>query len=75
MTPGDAIKRAMIKLRLNQRQLAVMVDVSEGYMSELRRGKKIPGKEVALKLSELSGYPVERFITETDDPGEEAEVI
>jgi transcriptional regulator with XRE-family HTH domain len=46
----------------SQSTIAGILGISQTYVSDLENGVKEPGKHLAIKLSELTGYPLEAFI-------------
>jgi transcriptional regulator with XRE-family HTH domain len=46
------------KKGVSGRELAVLLGISESYLSEILSGKKAPSKKAALKISQQTGIPV-----------------
>jgi transcriptional regulator with XRE-family HTH domain len=50
------------KKGVSGRELAVLLGISESYLSEIMSGKKAPSKKAALKISRQTGIPVVRLL-------------
>jgi len=50
-----------IRGELPQADFASLLEISQGYLSEIENNKKEPGKQLARQLSDLSGKPVDAF--------------
>ncbi|MDD3029827.1 MAG: helix-turn-helix transcriptional regulator [Alphaproteobacteria bacterium] len=48
--------------KLTQFEAALAIDVTPEYYQKLEYGTKNPSIEVAVKLSQLFGFPVERLV-------------
>ena len=54
MTPGQRIRRRRKEMGLNQGELAGLLGISQGTLSDIERGDtKLPSAEVLLKMSEV----------------------
>jgi len=51
----DVIRAALRERRLSARALALMVDISQQYASQIMRGEKIPSDEVVLRIADVLG--------------------
>jgi len=49
--PGDTLKGARLMHELTQAQLAAMIGVKPGHISEMEKGKRPIGKEMARRLA------------------------
>ena len=47
---------------LTSLEMANKLGVSRGYLQELMAGKKIPGKELALKIHHLTNIPIKNLL-------------
>lgn len=47
-------------------KLAYDLGVSESYVSLLRRGKRRPGADVAIKLARMTGIPLGQILQKND---------
>jgi transcriptional regulator with XRE-family HTH domain len=45
-------------------RLARQLGISQSYLSEIRHGKKTPTLELALRISKVTGVPVESLVRE-----------
>ncbi len=59
---GNRIKKARIKCRLTQAQLAEKVDISNVYMSELERGIKAPALPLLIRFSEALNVSLDSLL-------------
>jgi len=46
---------------LTQAEFATLLEISQGFLSEIETNIKEPGKKTARKLADLSGLPVGTF--------------
>lgn len=46
------------KKGVSGKKLAILLGISESYLSEILSGKKAPSKKAALKISQQTGIPV-----------------
>jgi transcriptional regulator with XRE-family HTH domain len=59
MMPGmDALGRWMAETGTSQEALAAKLQVSQGYVSRLVHGERLPGLKVALDLEKVTGGAV-----------------
>lgn len=60
------------KLELNktQEEFAEMLDISKDTVSNIERGEVIPNTLTLIKLSEVTGKPIEFFLSRKDDADE-----
>lgn len=56
---GDRIKKLRLSLGLKQVQFSQQVRVSQGYLAEVEKGKKIPSSRVLLAISTVFGVDEE----------------
>lgn len=56
---GDRIKKLRLSLGLKQVQFSQQVRVSQGYLAEVEKGKKIPSSRVLLAVSTVFGVDEE----------------
>jgi transcriptional regulator with XRE-family HTH domain len=61
MTPKD-IDQYMIYNRLNSKQLAHKLGISESYMCMLRSGWRRPSPDLAQKIEILTGIPFKKLL-------------
>jgi transcriptional regulator with XRE-family HTH domain len=47
--------------KLNQRELARLIGITDAYLSQVLSGKRFPGRENALLIERLTGVPVESW--------------
>jgi len=51
-TIGERLKQIIDKKKINQAELARLLNLSPGYISEVLKNKKVPGGEVIASLQE-----------------------
>jgi transcriptional regulator with XRE-family HTH domain len=44
------------------KDMAAILGIGQGFYSDLENGKRQPGKQLILKLVELTGHPAEVFL-------------
>jgi len=60
--PGDTLKGARLMHELTQAQLAAMIGVKPGHISEMEKGKRTIGKEMARRLAKALNTSYKVFI-------------
>ena len=50
-----------IRGELTQAEFAKLLEISQGFLSEIENNVKEPGKKTARKLADLSGLPADTF--------------
>ena len=53
----------MNKKGLDHAAMAAFLGISEGYLSDLKNGKRSPSLRMAKRLSGLADVPIESFLT------------
>ena len=59
---GDRIKKILDDLDISQRDLALRMGVTSGYVSHLITGRRKPGREVLVKLGKALQLPISSFL-------------
>ena len=54
--------------RLSQVALAKAAGITRPYLSDIERGVRVPGTDIALRISRELGQPVERVFLESGAP-------
>ena len=60
--PGDTLKGARLMHELTQAQLAAMIGVKPGHISEMENGKRPIGKEMAKRLAKALNTSYKVFL-------------
>ncbi|HEC80456.1 MAG: hypothetical protein B6D57_00190 [Candidatus Coatesbacteria bacterium 4484_99] len=64
LSVGEKISKLRKDKRLTQSELAEMLDISKGYLSQIETGVRHPSLKIMKQLSVIFGVPVEYFIYE-----------
>lgn len=67
LTLGDKIKYAREKSKLKPQELAVKIDISQPYMSQIENNSRKPGRETLIRISKVLNYPLDFFISDDID--------
>lgn len=65
--PNEQLQRAVAARGETQLAFARRVGISPGYLSRLLSGQAIPSLEMAVKLAQEAGVPVESFLPAAPD--------
>lgn len=69
LPPGaDAIWDWMERRGLNQRQASEIVEIDHTYLNHIVSGRRLPGRDLAVRIERKTGIPVEIWSTEVDEP-------
>ena len=58
-TGADLLREWLDRSKLNQREGAQTLRLSESYMCKIMTGKRLPGRKNAIELERQTGIPVE----------------
>lgn len=61
---GSMVREARIEHRLNQRELAEMIDIHQSNLSSLERGVRIPSTILLFKITTILGLSLDKLSTE-----------
>jgi transcriptional regulator with XRE-family HTH domain len=67
----EKLKKYLEDTKINQHDFAFLLGVSESIISYYLNGKRRPGRDMALRISQLTGIPVLELLypkEETDAP-------
>lgn len=68
MQSGAALLAEWIEKReYQQTRVADLFGISEGYVSMLLSGERVPGRDKALFIEDLTGIPVKAWVLSPDD--------
>ena len=60
--PFKSLKEYMKKKNLSRKELAKKLGITEQYLSFIFSGKRTFGKKTALRISKITGIPLEKLI-------------
>lgn len=60
-TPGERLKRWRKAKGLNLTASARCLEISVGHLCNLENGKRMAGRDVAVRIKRLVGIPVEKW--------------
>lgn len=55
------LRKIRLEQNLTQEELAAAAGITRPYLSDIERGKKMPGGSVVLRLANVCGVPVEEL--------------
>lgn len=55
------LRKIRLEQNLTQEELAAAAGITRPYLSDIERGKKMPGGSVVLRLASACGVPVEEL--------------
>jgi len=64
---GDRIKKLRKEKSLSQQELADLLDTSPSYVSEIEKGKKIPGGNLLFSLKRVFGVSIDYLMSGEED--------
>ena len=70
MNIGENIKKRRLKLSITQEELAKQVDITEGMLSQIERGVKVPSLRVSRDIAKILGCTIDELLEEEKSWGE-----
>jgi len=65
----DSLDKYLASRRITQNQLAKELGISAIFLSEIRRGKRTPRLELAIRITRHCGVPIESLLGRASSEG------